>query len=104
MKIMIWKLVKQLLASVQMQISLEKKDIDRQIDLTMEKISLLEDIAKDYSSLQNDYYSLKQNVNCVNVTAGNFSDEKKIKLHTGLSAVILKLLFNFVAWNRQYYK
>ena len=65
--------------------------------MTIEKISHLEDIAKNYSSLQNDYYSLKQNVSYVNVTAEDFTDEKKIKFYTGLSAVMLKLLFNFVS-------
>ena len=65
--------------------------------MTIEKISHLEDIAKNYSSLQNDYYSLKQNVSYVNVTAEDFTDEKKIKFYTGLSAVMFKLLFNFVS-------
>jgi hypothetical protein len=77
----------------------KKVDTASLTDLTSSKMNHLEEIAEDYFSLQNIYYSLKKRVSLdfSNLTVDSFKDDPQINFYTGLVNVkILRWIFDFV--------
>lgn len=65
-------------------------------ELWMEKIQHLEEIAKDYSELQNEYIILIENLNITSINIDLFKEEKKILFYTGFcNSKILKVIIGF---------